>query len=108
MMLSLILVSVLIILLPTLSMIGLLIYGNGYSWLLNLNVTYETLWARTGSGLWISTLEKLSSTHLAIRITLLLLFRMWRGLPLMKNHFYDTWIAFLFSNGFGFLHWLLC
>ena len=63
----------LIILLPTLSMIGLLIYGNGYSWLLNLNLTYETLWARAGSVLWISTLEKLRSTHLAIRITLLII-----------------------------------
>ena len=36
------------------------ICGNILNWLLNLNLTYETLWTGTGSGLLISMLEKLN------------------------------------------------
>ena len=58
-MLSVILLSVLMILLSILSVIRHLICGNNYNWLLNLNLTYETLWTGVGSGLLISMLEKL-------------------------------------------------
>ena len=51
MMLSVILLSMLMILLSTLSVIRHLICGNNWNWLLNLNLIYETLWARAGSGL---------------------------------------------------------
>ena len=51
MMLSVILLSMLMILLSTLSVIRHLICCNNYSWLVNLNLIYKTLWARAGSGL---------------------------------------------------------
>ena len=60
MMLSVILLSVLMILLSTLNIIRHLICGNNENWLLNLNLTYETLWTGAGSGLLISMLEKLN------------------------------------------------
>ena len=60
MMLSLIFVSMLIILLCTLNVTRHLICGKNWNWLLNLNLTYKTLWAGAGSGLLISMLKKLS------------------------------------------------
>ena len=48
---SVILLSTLMILLSILSMIGHLICGNNLSWLLCLNLIYETLWTGAGSGL---------------------------------------------------------
>ena len=45
-------------LLSTLNIIRHLICGNNQNWLLNLNMTYETLWIGAGSGLLISMLEK--------------------------------------------------
>ena len=56
MMLSVILLSMLMILLSTLNAIRHLICGNNYNWLLNLNLTYGTLWTGAGSGLLISML----------------------------------------------------
>ena len=56
-------------LLFTLSVIGLLICGNGKSWLLNLNMTFDTLWTGTGSGYLISILEKPNFFHLTDQIT---------------------------------------
>ena len=50
----------LMILLSTLSAIRHLMCGNNYNWLLNFNLTYETLWTWAGNGLLISTLEKLN------------------------------------------------
>ena len=44
MILSVILLSMLMILLSGLSVIRYLIYGSNWIWLLNLNLTYETLW----------------------------------------------------------------
>ena len=60
MMLSVIFLSMLMILLSTLNVIRHLICGSNYNWLLNLNLTYETLWTGAGSGLLISMLEKLN------------------------------------------------
>ena len=60
MMLSVILLSMLMILLSTLNVIRHLICGKNWNWRLNLNLTYETLWTGTGSGLLISMLEKLN------------------------------------------------
>ena len=62
MMLSVILPSMLMMLLSTiyLYVIRHLICGNNYNWLLNLNLTYETLLSGAGSSLLISILEKLN------------------------------------------------
>ena len=60
MVLSVILLSMLMILLSTLNVIRHLICGNNQNWLLNLNLTYKTLWTGAGSGLLISMLEKLN------------------------------------------------
>ena len=60
MMLSVILLSMLMILLSILKVIKHLIYSNNLNCLLNLNLTYETLWTGAGRGLLISMLEKLS------------------------------------------------
>ena len=49
-MLSVLLLSTLMILLSTLSVIRHLICGKNQNWLLNLNLTYETLWTGAGSG----------------------------------------------------------
>ena len=57
MMLSVILLSLLMILLPTLNMTFLWQQRN---WLLNSNLIYETLWTGAGSDLLISLLEKLN------------------------------------------------
>ena len=57
MMLSVILLSLLMILLPTLNMTVLWQQRN---WLLNSNLIYETLWTGAGSDLLISLLEKLN------------------------------------------------
>ena len=42
----------------TLYVIRFLLCGNSWSWLLNLNLTYKTMSIGTGSGLFISMLEK--------------------------------------------------
>ena len=60
MVLSVILLPMLMILLSTLNTISHLICGNNQNWLLNLNLTYKTLWTGAGSGLLISMLEKLN------------------------------------------------
>ena len=59
-MLSVIVLSLLMILLSTLNVIKHLICGNNQNWLLNLNVTYKTLWTGAGIGLLILKLKKLS------------------------------------------------
>ena len=60
MMLSVTLPSMLMTLLFILTVTRRLICGNNLSWLLNLNLIYETLWTGVRSGLLISTLQKLS------------------------------------------------
>ena len=50
--------------LSTQSVISHLNCGNSKSWLLNLNLTYCTLWTEAESGLLISMLEKFSLFHL--------------------------------------------
>ena len=72
-MLSVILLSMLIILLSILSVIGHLICGNNFNWLLNLNLIDETRWTRVRSGFLISMLEKLSWFPLTGLITMVLL-----------------------------------
>ena len=58
----------------SLSVIRHLICGNNYNWLLlNLNLIYETLWTRAGSGLLISMMQKLNWFPLTDLITLVLL-----------------------------------
>ena len=67
-----ILLSMLMIL-SILSVIRHLICGNNLSWLLNLNLIYETLWTRVRSGLLISKLGKLSWFCLTGLITMVVL-----------------------------------
>ena len=57
----------------TKSVIRYLLCGNNLRWLLILNLIYETLWTGTGSGLLISTLEKIKLFCLVVIITLVLL-----------------------------------
>ena len=73
MMLFVICLSKLMILLSTLSMIRYLICCSNQSWLLNLNLIFETLWTGAGSDLLISVLEKLSFSHLSGLIALVVL-----------------------------------
>ena len=73
MMLSVILLPMLMILLSILSVIGHLICGNNFNWLLNLNLIYETRWTGVRSGLLISMLGKLSWFRLTGLITTVLL-----------------------------------
>ena len=73
MMLPVILLSMLMILLFIPSVIRHLICGNNFNWLLNLNLIYETLWTRVGSGLLISVVGKLSWFHLTGLITMVLM-----------------------------------
>ena len=73
MMLSVILLSMLMILLSILGVIRLLICGNTWNWLLNLNLIYETWWTEVRSGLLISMLGKLSWFRLTGLITMALL-----------------------------------
>ena len=58
----------------------------------NLNLIYETLWNRTGSGLLISMLENLSLFRLSFLVTLVLLMWIWVGLFLEKNHLLGCWV----------------
>ena len=64
MMLSMTMQSRLMTLLSFLKMIRHLICGNNQNWLLNVNLIYETLWSRAGSGLLISMQEKLNWFYL--------------------------------------------
>ena len=70
MMLFVISPSILMILLSILTVIRHLISGNNLNWLLNLNLTYKTLWTGTRSGLLISVLGKLNWSRLTSLITL--------------------------------------
>ena len=90
-MLSVIRVSMLIILHSVLSVIGHLICGNNFNWLLNLNLTYEALWTGVRSALLISVLGKLSWFRLSSQITIVLLMWEWMGLFLRKNNLLRCW-----------------
>ena len=68
-----ILLSMLMILLSILSVIRHLICGNNLSWLLNLNLIYETLWTGVRSSLIVSMLEKISIICLTGLITMVIL-----------------------------------
>ena len=68
-MLSVILLSMLMILLPILNVIRHLICGSNLNGLMNLNLIYETLWTGARSGLLISVLGKLNWFYLAGLIT---------------------------------------
>ena len=78
-MLYVILLSMLMILLSILSVIRHLICDNNSSWLLHLNLIYETLWTGARNGLLISILGKLNWFHLTGLITQILLIRKWMG-----------------------------
>ena len=84
MMISVILLSRLMILLSALSVIRHLICGINYSWLLNLNAIYKTIWTRARSGLVISLLEKFNWFRVIGLIKLVLLMWKWIGLFLRK------------------------
>ena len=73
MMLSVILPSMLMILISILSLIGHLICGSNFNWLLNLNLIYKTQWTGVRNGLLISMLGKLSWFLLIGLITMVLL-----------------------------------
>ena len=90
-MLSVILLSMLMILLSTLSVIRHLVCGNNLNWVLSLNLIYVTLWTGTRSGLLISVLGTLNSSHLTGLITMALLMWKWMGLFLKKNHLLRCW-----------------
>ena len=87
MMLSVILVSMMMILLSTLSVTRHLICASNQNWLQNLNLTYETLWTWTLSGLLISMLEKLSWFHLISLMAMVLLMHKRMGPFLIKTIF---------------------
>ena len=72
-MLPVILLPMLMILLFILSVNRHLISGNNLNWLLNLNLSCETLWTGVRSGLLISMLGKLSWFRLTGLITMVLL-----------------------------------
>ena len=91
MMVSVILLSMLMVLLSILSMIRHLICGNKLSWLLNLNLIYETLWTGVRSGLLISILGKLSWFRLTGLMTMVLLMWKWMVLFLRKNNLLRCW-----------------
>ena len=78
-MLSVILLSMLIMRLSILSVIMHLVCGNNLNWLLNLNLTYETLWTGIRSGLFISMLGKLSWFWLTRLMTMVVLIWKWMG-----------------------------
>ena len=103
MMLYVILLDILMILLSTLSVIRHLICGNYQSWLLNLNLIYEALWAGAWSGFLISVLEKLNWFNLTGLITLVLLMWKWMGLFLRKNHLWRCWGWLSLLNWIGAL-----
>ena len=90
-MLSVILLYMLMLLLTILSVIRHLICGNNLTWLLNLNLIYETLWIGVRSGLLISVLGKLSWFCLTGLITVVLLVWKWLGLLLRKNQLLRCW-----------------
>ena len=100
MILSVIFLYMLMILLSTLNVIRHLICGNNQNWLLNLNLTYKTLWTGAGSGLLISMQEKLSFFNLTSVKTLVLLIWKWMGLFLRKNHLLKYW------GSLYLLHWI--
>ena len=102
-MLSVILLSMLMILLVILSVTRHLICGNNLSWLLNLNLIYETWWTGVRSGLLISMLGKLSWFRLTGLITMVLLMWKWMGLFLRKNYLLRYWGWLSLLNWIGAL-----
>ena len=103
MMLSLTLLSMLMMLLCILNVMGHLICGNNWNWLLKLNLIYERLWTGAGSGLLISMLEKLNWFRLIDLITLVLLMWKWMGLFLSKNNLLRCWDWLSLLNWIGAL-----
>ena len=97
MMLSVILLSMLMILPSILSVIRHLTCGNNLNWLLDFNLIFETLLAR--SGLLISMQGKLSWFCLTSLIILVLLMWKWMGLLLRKNCLLRCW-------GWPLLNWI--
>ena len=72
MMLFVILPSMLIILFPALSVVSILICGNGKNWLVNFNLTYQIVRTRAGKRLSILVLEKLNLFHLTVQVIVLM------------------------------------
>ena len=93
MMLSVILLSMLMIPLFSLRVIRCLLGSNNLSWLLNLNLAYETPWTGAKSGLLISLFEKLTLFCLASLITLvLLMWTLWDSISLL---FLLDWCSYI-------------
>ena len=88
MILSVILLFMLMIISFTLSVIRHLVYGNCYSWLLNLNLTCNTFETGAGKDLLISMLKKLNLFRSNGLITLTLL--MWKCMNLFLKK-YRNW-----------------
>ena len=99
----------------TLNLIRYLIYGNNYSWFLNINLTYETFQTGVRYDFLISMLEKLNLFYLTSLITLVPLTWKWMYLFLKKNHLLRCWdwasyiisIAETASNKIGALIWYM-
>ena len=85
MILSVILLSMLMILLSGLSVIRYLIYGGNWIWLLNLNLTYETLWTGARKCLVDFNAGKTQLVCLTGLTTLVLLLWKWMGLFLREK-----------------------
>ena len=93
MMLSVTLLSMLMIPLFSLRVIRCLLGSNNLSWLLNLNLAYETPWTGAKSGLLISLFEKLTLFCLASLITLvLLMWTLWDSISLL---FLLDWCSYI-------------
>ena len=103
MMLSVILLSMLMILLSIVSVIRHLICGNKSNWLLNLNLTYETLLTGAGKGLLTSMLEKLNWFRLTGLLSLMLLMWKWMALFVTRNHLFWCWGWLSLLNWIGAL-----
>ena len=109
--LSLILLSMLMILLSTLNLIRRLICGNNQNQLLNLNLTYGTLWTRAcGLLFWLihfnagktqSVLIDWSKNTGAIDVKM-------EGLFLSKNHLLRCWSPLSLLNLLGLLRYFFC
>ena len=80
------LLSIMMTLFSIVSVIRQLICGNSLNWLLNFNLTYETLWTGLRSGLLISMVGKLDWFRLTSLITIVLLLWKWMCQFLRKNH----------------------
>ena len=97
MMLSVIFLSMVMILLSKLDLIEILVFDSSLSWLLNSYMTYETLEAGVGSGLFTAMLAKPNLFHLIVRITLWYYFAKMDG-PVLDEKLFFEMVGLPLSN----------